>query len=100
MTKPNQPWFIRRPLPEKVEAIHLIGIAGSGMGAFACMLRDAGYTVRGSDQNVYPPMSDYLDSIGIQPMEGVHASNLDHNPDLVVIGNVISTAVDCQLGLC
>ena len=38
MTKRGQPLFIRRPMPESPERIHLIGIAGAGMGAFACML--------------------------------------------------------------
>ncbi len=88
MTKPNQPWFIRRPLPERVDTVHLIGIAGAGMGAFACMLQDAGFTVRGSDQNVYPPMSDVLRGRGIQWMEGWDASHLDWGPHLVIVGNV------------
>jgi UDP-N-acetylmuramate: L-alanyl-gamma-D-glutamyl-meso-diaminopimelate ligase len=43
-----------------VERIHLVGVAGTGMGAFAGMLKAEGYTVTGSDENVYPPMSDML----------------------------------------
>ena len=88
MTKPHQPWFVRRPLPESITKIHLIGIAGSGMGAFACMLREAGYTVRGSDQNVYPPMSDILRDNGIDWFEGWTGSHLDWGPDCVIVGNV------------
>lgn len=88
MTKPHQPWFIRRPLPSKVERVHLIGIAGAGMGAFACMLQEAGYTVRGSDRGVYPPMSDVLTAREIGWMEGWDASHLDWGPDLVIVGNV------------
>lgn len=88
MTKPNQPWFIRRPLPPKVERVHLIGIAGAGMGAFACMLQEAGYTVRGSDRGVYPPMSDVLTGRGIAWMEGWDPAHLDWGPDLVIVGNV------------
>jgi len=88
VTKPNQPCFIRRALPESVRTIHLIGIAGSGMGAFACMLKDAGFEVRGSDRNVYPPMSDTLRAKGIEWMEGFDAAHLDWGPDLVVVGNV------------
>ena len=88
MTKPNQPWFTRRELPADVRTIHLIGIAGSGMGAFACMLQDAGYEVRGSDRGVYPPMSDTLRAKGISWMEGFEAAHLDWDPDLVVVGNV------------
>ncbi|MCB9538364.1 MAG: hypothetical protein H6704_19105 [Myxococcales bacterium] len=88
MTKPNQPWFVRRPLPAGVAKVHLVGIAGAGMGAFACMLQEAGYTVRGSDQNVYPPMSDVLRARDIAWFEGWAAAHLDWGPDLVVIGNV------------
>jgi len=88
MTKPNQPWFIRRPFPDSVRSVHLIGIAGSGMGAFACMLRTAGLTVRGSDQNVYPPMSDILADQGIEWFEGWSPTHLDWKPDVVIVGNV------------
>ncbi len=88
MTKPGQPWFIRRPIPSNVQSVHLLGIAGSGVGTFAMMLRDAGYTVRGSDQNVYPPMSDRLTAHGIEWYESWDESHLDWQPDLVVVGNV------------
>ncbi|MBU0551026.1 hypothetical protein KKF91_07205 [Myxococcota bacterium] len=88
MTKPHQPWFIRRPLPPQVQRVHLIGIAGAGMGAFACMLQEAGYTVRGSDQNVYPPMSDVLTARRIPWMEGWDAAHLSWGPDLVIVGNI------------
>ncbi|MEE2787610.1 MAG: Mur ligase family protein [Myxococcota bacterium] len=88
MTKPHQPCFIRRPMPSTVERIHLIGIAGSGMGAFACMLQEAGFEVRGSDQNVYPPMSDILSARGIQWMESWRPEHLDWTPELVIVGNV------------
>ncbi|TVQ93859.1 MAG: UDP-N-acetylmuramate:L-alanyl-gamma-D-glutamyl-meso-diaminopimelate ligase [Deltaproteobacteria bacterium] len=59
------------------------------MGALAGMLHDAGYQVTGSDTGIYPPMSDYLASLGIEVMQGWKASNLDHEPDLVVVGNVM-----------
>ena len=88
MTKPHQPWFIRRPIPDEIKRVHLIGIAGSGMGAFACMLQEAGYVVRGSDQNVYPPMSDVLTGRGIEWMEGWAPQHLDWSPDIVIVGNV------------
>lgn len=88
MTKPHQPWFIRRPIPQGIQRIHLIGIAGAGMGSFACMLQEAGYTVRGSDRAVYPPMSDVLRARDIAWMDGWHASHLDWQPDLVIVGNV------------
>jgi UDP-N-acetylmuramate: L-alanyl-gamma-D-glutamyl-meso-diaminopimelate ligase len=66
-----------------------MGVGGTAMAAFAGMLKDAGYTVTGSDTGVYPPMSDYLASLGIEVMIGYNAENLVHNPDLVVVGNVI-----------
>ncbi len=77
-------------LPESLDTIHIMGIGGTAMGALAGMLVDAGHTVTGSDGGVvYPPMSDYLASLGIQPMVGFEAHNLDHRPDLVVVGNVV-----------
>ncbi len=63
------------------------------MGAFAAYLRRAGIRVTGSDQNVYPPMSDVLTNAGIELFSPYSAENLDRlggKPDLVVIGNVIS----------
>ncbi len=88
MTKPHQPWFVRRPLPAHVERVHLIGIAGVGMGTFAAMLAERGLEVRGSDHDVFPPMSDFLRDRGISWMEGWDAAHLDWEPDLVVVGNV------------
>ena len=69
--------------------IHLIGICGTGMGSFAGLLKRAGHRVRGSDQNVYPPMSTKLQTWGINVAEGYSPENLEPKPDLVVIGNVI-----------
>jgi len=88
MTKPHQPLFIRHEPPETVRSIHVIGVAGSAMGAFACMLQEAGYEVRGSDTNIYPPMSDTLAERGIEVSLGWDASHLDWGPDWVIIGNV------------
>lgn len=76
--------------PGSVKRIHLVGVAGTGMGAFAGMLKAAGYTVTGSDENVYPPMSDMLREWGIETYTPYAAENLDRaRPDLVIIGNVI-----------
>jgi UDP-N-acetylmuramate: L-alanyl-gamma-D-glutamyl-meso-diaminopimelate ligase len=69
--------------------IHLIGICGTGMGSFAGLLQAAGHRVRGSDENVYPPMSDKLAAWGIPVMAGYRPENLEPAPDLVVIGNVV-----------
>ena len=77
-------------IPADVKTIHMIAACGTGMGALACMLQDMGFEVTGSDQNVYPPMSDFLQQKGIRLFKGYHAENLAHQPDLVVIGNAIS----------
>ena len=53
-------------IPEKIQKIHLIAICGTAMGALAGVLKDMGFTVTGSDQSVYPPMSDFLESKGIK----------------------------------
>ena len=68
--------------------LHLIGIAGTGMGSLAGLLRAAGHDVRGSDERVYPPMSTQLASDGVPVFEGFGPQNLDWNPERVVVGNV------------
>ena len=68
--------------------IHLIGIGGTGMGALAGVLCEAGHQVRGSDGPLYPPMSTMLQQLGVAVMEGYQPANLDWNPDLVVVGNI------------
>jgi UDP-N-acetylmuramate: L-alanyl-gamma-D-glutamyl-meso-diaminopimelate ligase len=76
--------------PAAVRRIHLVGVAGTGMGAFAGMLKAAGYVVTGSDENVYPPMSDMLRTWGIEVYTPYAPVNLERaRPDLVIIGNVI-----------
>jgi len=70
--------------------IHLMGICGTGMASLAGMLKHQGYAVTGSDQNVYPPMSDYLESLSIPVFQGYLPSNLHSRPDLVIVGNVIT----------
>jgi len=76
--------------PSFPRRIHLLGVAGTGMGSFAGMLKAAGYEVTGSDENVYPPMSDMLKAWGIEVLTPYAPGNLDAaKPDLVIIGNVI-----------
>lgn len=76
--------------PKSVKRVHLVGVAGTGMGAFAGMLKAAGYHVTGSDENVYPPMSDMLREWGIEVFTPYAPANLDRaKADLVIIGNVI-----------
>ena len=67
--------------------IHLIAIGGTGMGAVAGLLREAGHEVRGSDGPLYPPMSTMLAELSIPVAEGYAAKNLDWGPELVVLGN-------------
>src|SRR5438270_5349184 len=70
--------------------IYLLGIAGTGMGSFAGLLRAAGHEVSGSDENVYPPMSDKLAEWRIQTFTPYSAGNLEKaKPDMAVVGNVI-----------
>jgi UDP-N-acetylmuramate: L-alanyl-gamma-D-glutamyl-meso-diaminopimelate ligase len=69
---------------------HLLGIGGTAMGSLAGLLVAAGHRVTGSDENVYPPMSTLLQSLGIEYAEGYRAENLQPRPDIVVVGNAIS----------
>jgi len=70
--------------------VHLIAIAGVGMATLAAMLKERGYRVTGSDQGVYPPMSDFLAQAGIAVMSSYRADNLHPAPDLVIVGNAVS----------
>jgi UDP-N-acetylmuramate: L-alanyl-gamma-D-glutamyl-meso-diaminopimelate ligase len=68
---------------------HLIGIAGTAMASLAGLLKEAGHMVTGSDENVYPPMSDRLRAVGVEYAQGYRAENLRPRPDVVVVGNAI-----------
>ena len=74
----------------EIKSVHFVGIGGTAMAAVAAVLRDKGYAVSGSDQNVYPPMSTFLASKKIDVMQGYAEANLAAKPDLIVIGNAIS----------
>ena len=76
--------------PQSIKSIYLVAICGSGMTALAGMLKEQGYEVRGSDQNVYPPMSTFLEKMDIPVFDGYDESHLSPPPDLVVIGNSMS----------
>jgi len=73
-----------------IKKIHLIAACGTGMGTLACILKEMGYSISGSDQNVYPPMSDFLIEKGITLFKGYDPANLAHKPDLVIIGNAVT----------
>jgi len=70
--------------------IHLIGICGTAMASLAGMLQQRGFQVTGSDNAAYPPMSDFLASLGITVRQPFRESNLEPRPDLVIVGNAIS----------
>src|SRR4029077_11018176 len=70
--------------------IHLIGICGSAMATLAALLKRRGLDVQGSDEHIYPPMSDFLAAEGIPILQGYHAEHIDNAIDLVVVGNAIS----------
>jgi UDP-N-acetylmuramate: L-alanyl-gamma-D-glutamyl-meso-diaminopimelate ligase len=70
--------------------VHILGICGTFMGGIAALARATGHRVTGSDQNVYPPMSEQLTALGIELIEGYGPSQLSLKPDVVVVGNVMS----------
>jgi UDP-N-acetylmuramate: L-alanyl-gamma-D-glutamyl-meso-diaminopimelate ligase len=76
-------------LPGDLEHVHLVAIAGTGMGALAGLLHARGVRVTGSDRALYPPMSEMLAAWGIPVALGFEAKNLEPRPDLVVIGNAV-----------
>jgi UDP-N-acetylmuramate: L-alanyl-gamma-D-glutamyl-meso-diaminopimelate ligase len=77
-------------IPENVRKIHLIAVCGTGMGALACMLKNLGFEITGSDQKIYPPMSDFLAGQGVQIMDGFDAAHIQKGTDLVVVGNAVT----------
>jgi UDP-N-acetylmuramate: L-alanyl-gamma-D-glutamyl-meso-diaminopimelate ligase len=72
--------------------IHILGICGTFMGGLAALAREAGHRVTGCDAGVYPPMSDQLRALGIDLIEGFAADQMALEPDMFVVGNVVSRA--------
>jgi UDP-N-acetylmuramate: L-alanyl-gamma-D-glutamyl-meso-diaminopimelate ligase len=72
--------------------IHILGICGTFMGGLAALAREAGHRVTGCDTGVYPPMSDQLRALGIELIEGFGTDQLTLQPDIFVVGNVVSRA--------
>ena len=70
--------------------LHILGICGTFMGGIAALARELGHDVEGSDANVYPPMSDQLEQLGIVLKSGYSAQHLQPAPDQVVVGNALS----------
>ena len=73
-------------IPQGPRAFHFLGICGTAMGAVAAMLRDEGYTVTGSDEHVYPPMSTFLEEKGIAIQAGYKPENLPAEDAILVVG--------------
>ncbi len=92
-------------IPENVRSIHLIAVCGTAMGALACLLKDRGLNITGSDTNIYPPMSQFLEHKRVTVMTGFDAAHLSHRPDLVVVGNAVTrdnveVVATAEMGLC
>ena len=68
---------------------HFIGISGTAMGAVAAALQERGFKVTGSDENIYPPMSTFLESSGIKLRQGYGKENIPDDADVVVVGNAM-----------
>jgi UDP-N-acetylmuramate: L-alanyl-gamma-D-glutamyl-meso-diaminopimelate ligase len=79
--------------------IHILGICGTFMGGLAALAREAGHKVTGCDANVYPPMSEQLQALGIELIQGFGAEQLALKPDLFVIGNVVTRSSEGRFPL-
>ena len=73
-----------------MQHVHILGICGTFMGGLALLARELGFRVTGSDENVYPPMSDQLQAEGIELIEGYANDLLEDDPDVVIVGNALS----------
>jgi UDP-N-acetylmuramate: L-alanyl-gamma-D-glutamyl-meso-diaminopimelate ligase len=78
-----------RVIKKEPQNFHFLGICGTAMGAVAAELRERGYGVSGSDENVYPPMSIFLEEKGISLSAGFRAEHIPPEVDVVVIGNAM-----------
>jgi UDP-N-acetylmuramate: L-alanyl-gamma-D-glutamyl-meso-diaminopimelate ligase len=78
------------PKTDALRKVHLSGICGTAMGSLAAALRDRGVEVTGSDDNVYPPMSTFLEGKGITISKGFRPENIPSDADFVVIGNAMT----------
>jgi len=75
-----------------IRRVYLIGICGTAMASLAGMLQQSGYEVGGSDEHVYPPMSTYLQRLGIPVLEGYTRDHLEtFRPEVVIIGNAAAS---------
>jgi UDP-N-acetylmuramate: L-alanyl-gamma-D-glutamyl-meso-diaminopimelate ligase len=70
--------------------LHILGICGTFMGGIAAIAKAAGFRVTGCDANVYPPMSEQLQALGIELTEGFGEDQIALKPDVWVVGNVVT----------
>ncbi len=70
--------------------LHVLGICGTFMGGLAALARELGDSVEGSDQNVYPPMSEQLAALGIALRQGYQPAHLSADVERVIVGNALS----------
>jgi len=75
---------------ERSKHIHFLGICGTAMGSVAAAMRAQGFHVTGQDDNVYPPMSTFLENSGVQITQGFEADGIPKDTDVVVVGNAMS----------
>jgi UDP-N-acetylmuramate: L-alanyl-gamma-D-glutamyl-meso-diaminopimelate ligase len=75
---------------EAPKSFHFLGICGTAMASVAAALKERGFKVTGSDENVYPPMSTFLQEKGISLKEGYREENIPADADVVVIGNAMT----------
>ena len=75
--------------------IHILGICGTFMGGVAMIAKQMGYHVTGSDTNVYPPMSTFLEEQDIQIISNYDVAQLQPAPDMVIIGNAMKRGNPC-----
>ena len=72
------------------KSVHILGVCGTFMGSLAILARESGFSVSGSDENVYPPMSTQLRSSGIKLYDGYEPSNLEARNDKIIVGNAMT----------
>ncbi|MCI5764888.1 MAG: UDP-N-acetylmuramate:L-alanyl-gamma-D-glutamyl-meso-diaminopimelate ligase [Actinobacillus porcinus] len=75
--------------------IHILGICGTCMGGVAMIAKQLGYHVTGSDTNVYPPMSTFLENSGIKIIPNFDVEQLQPAPDMVIVGNAMKRGNPC-----
>jgi len=81
---------MKEPHPVSHPHFHFIGICGTAMGSVAAAMRQRGFKITGSDQGIYPPMSTFLETQGIELSAGFKPENIPAGTDTVVVGNAIS----------